>query len=106
MAEAAPLRGRLRSGSLRSPPLRRPRRGDGRGEEEQFTEPRLHRPSKPLGSQAVGTRKPPQCAHNATPKPGTSRQAFGGPFVNAENRSIGIGRKVVVLCSLEISRMV
>ena len=42
MAEAAPLRGRLRSGSLRSPALRRPRRGAGRSEEEQFTEPRLH----------------------------------------------------------------
>jgi hypothetical protein len=43
MTEAAPLRGRLRSGSLRSPPLRRPRRGAGRSEEEQFTEQSLHR---------------------------------------------------------------
>src|ERR1035441_9423265 len=42
MTEAAPLRGRLRSGSLRSPPLRRPRRGARRSEEEQFTERRLH----------------------------------------------------------------
>ena len=33
---------------------------------------------------------------------------LGGPllFMNGENRSIGTGRKVVVLCSLAISRMV
>ncbi len=31
---------------------------------------------------------------------------LGGPFKNGVKRSIGTGRKVVVLCSLEISRMV
>ena len=35
-----------------------------------------------------------------------SGQALGGPLRNGENRSIGIGRKVVVLCSLAISHMV
>ena len=53
MTEAAPLRGRLRSGSLRSPPLRRPRRGAGRSEEEQFTEQRLHRRPHPRWSVAT-----------------------------------------------------
>ncbi len=35
-----------------------------------------------------------------------THQAFGGPLRNGANKSIGTGRKVVVLCSLEISRMV
>src|SRR5260370_39644089 len=41
--------------------------------------------------------------------PAVVGQAFGpppGPFMKGVNRSIGTGRKVVVLCSLEISRMV
>ena len=73
--------------------------------------------SRLVDSQAIGTPKPPQGYLKATTrlpqghlkaslKPGTGGQAFGGPFMNGVNRSIGTGRKVVVLCSLEISRMV
>ena len=41
---SAPLRGRLRSDSLRSPLLHLPRRGAEQSEEDQFTERNLHSP--------------------------------------------------------------
>jgi hypothetical protein len=47
--------------------------------------------------------KPPTCMGSSTPQRSVGFAHF---FKNGPNKSIGIGRKVVVLCSLAISRIV
>ncbi len=68
--------------------------------DEALSLPETHSlPVGPTGFLLGNVETKPSC-------PGKSAQAFGGPFMNGVNRSIGTGKKVVVLCSLEISRMV